>query len=63
MEAICIMMGIKPESKMDGGTGKRINDYWAPSQKLLSDMKFIENLKNYDKNNIPDETMAKIRNK
>lgn len=63
MEAICIMMGFKPESKMDAGTGKRVNDYWPPSQKLLGDMKFIDNLKKYDKNNIPDATMTTIRNK
>ncbi|KAF4522383.1 hypothetical protein B566_EDAN012965 [Ephemera danica] len=63
MEAICIMLGAKPESKMDSGTGKRVNDFWTPSQKLLGDMKFIENLKTYDKNNISDDTMAKIRNK
>lgn len=36
-------------------------DYWAPSMKMLSDMKFLDNLKTFDKDNIPIATMKKIR--
>ena len=38
-----------------------IEDYWGPSQKLLGDMRFLESLKNYDKDNIQPDIMKKIR--
>ncbi len=64
MEAVCIMRGIKPERKPDpGGSGKMIEDYWVASQKILGDMKFLDALKTYDKDNIPPATMKKIREK
>ena len=62
MEAVCIMKGIKPERKPDpSGSGKMIEDFWGPSQKLLGDMKFLDSLKTYDKDNIPVPNMKKIR--
>ena len=64
MEAICIMKGIKPERKPEaGGSGKMIEDYWQPSQKLLGDLKFLESLKAYDKDKIPANIMKIIRYK
>ncbi|XP_075900184.1 dynein axonemal heavy chain 3 [Nelusetta ayraudi] len=64
MESICIMKGIKPERKPDpGGSGKMIEDYWGPSKKLLSDLKFLDGLKSYDKDNIPAASIKKIRDK
>ncbi|MGH0135647.1 UNVERIFIED_CONTAM: hypothetical protein FKN15_057952 [Acipenser sinensis] len=64
MESICIMKGIKPERKPDpGGSGKMIEDFWGPSKKLLSDMKFLDNLKAFDKDNIPAANIKKIREK
>ncbi|XP_033109939.1 dynein heavy chain 3, axonemal-like isoform X2 [Anneissia japonica] len=62
MESICIMKGIKPERKPDpSGSGKMIEDYWGPSQKVLSDMKFLESLKLYNKDAIPPAIIKKIR--
>ncbi|KAK0140700.1 Dynein heavy chain 3, axonemal [Merluccius polli] len=64
MESICIMKGIKPERKPDpGGSGKMVEDFWGPSKKLLGDMKFLDNLKAYDKDNIPAASIKKIRDK
>jgi dynein heavy chain len=64
MEAVCIMKNIKPERKPDpSGSGKMIEDYWAPSQKVLSDFKFLDSLKAYDKDNIPPAIIKKIREK
>ncbi|XP_060776842.1 dynein axonemal heavy chain 3 [Neoarius graeffei] len=64
MESICVMKGIKPERKPDpGGSGKKIEDYWGPSKKLLGDMKFLESLKAFDKDNIPAANIKKIREK
>ncbi|KAL7390222.1 hypothetical protein ABVT39_017308 [Epinephelus coioides] len=64
MESICIMKGIKPERKPDpSGSGKMIEDFWGPSKKLLGDLKFLESLKAYDKDNIPAPHIKKIRDK
>ncbi|XP_020624937.1 dynein heavy chain 12, axonemal-like [Orbicella faveolata] len=62
MSAVCVMRDIKPEKINDpAGTGKKILDYWGPSKKLLGDMNFLNNLKEYDKDNIPVHIMSKIR--
>ncbi|XP_077172642.1 dynein axonemal heavy chain 3 [Paroedura picta] len=62
MESICVMKGIKPERKPDpSGSGKMIEDYWGSSKRLLGDLKFLEGLKTYDKENIPPAVMKRIR--
>ncbi|XP_068561369.1 dynein axonemal heavy chain 12 [Cebidichthys violaceus] len=62
MSAVCVMKEIKPDKIADpAGTGKRVLDYWGPSKKLLSDMNFLRDLKEYDKDNIPSSVMQKIR--
>lgn len=38
-----------------------IEDFWGPSKKLLGDMKFLDNLKSYDIDNIPAASIKKIR--
>ena len=54
MSAICVMKDIKPDKINDpSGSGKKIPDYWAPSQKLLGDMNFLNSLKEFDRDNIP----------
>ncbi|KAI8904079.1 dynein heavy chain and region D6 of dynein motor-domain-containing protein [Gorgonomyces haynaldii] len=64
MEAICIMKGIKPARIKDpGGSGKMVDDYWGPSQKLLGDSHFLQSLKSYDKDNIDPNIIAVIRKK
>ena len=64
MEAVCIMKGVKPERKPDpSGSGKMVEDFWGPSQKILGDMRFLDSLKSYDKDNIPANIMKTIRSK
>ena len=64
MEAICIMKDVKPVKIPDpAGSGKKIEDYWGPSKILLSDMKFLDSLKAYDKDNINPAVMKQIRSK
>ena len=36
----------------------QILDYWGPSKKLLGDMNFLKDLKDYDKDNIPVRLVA-----
>lgn len=38
-----------------------IEDYWGVSRKILGDLKFLESLKTYDKDNIPSVIMKRIR--
>ncbi|XP_028848515.1 dynein heavy chain 12, axonemal isoform X2 [Denticeps clupeoides] len=62
MEAVCVMKDIKPEKINDpAGTGQKILDYWGPSKKLLGDMNFLRDLKEYKKDDIPATIMSKIR--
>ncbi|NXL48091.1 DYH7 protein, partial [Podilymbus podiceps] len=62
MAAVCVMKHIKPEKTANpSGTGGKILDYWAPSKKLLGDMNFLKDLKEYDKDNISAAVMQKIR--
>ena len=50
MEAVCILKNAKPDRVPDpSGTGKMVLDYWGPSKRLLGDMKFLDNLKAFDK--------------
>ena len=60
IEALCIMMGIQP--KMVGSVGAKSADYWTVAkQKLLSDPQLFVKLQTYDKDNIPSETIDKVR--
>lgn len=53
LEAVCILKGIKPDRIPDpSGSGKMIEDYWGPSKRLLADMKFLDGLINFEKDNI-----------
>uniref|UniRef100_A0A8C4XVJ4 Dynein axonemal heavy chain 3 n=1 Tax=Falco tinnunculus TaxID=100819 RepID=A0A8C4XVJ4_FALTI len=61
MESICVMKGTKPEKKPDPSGSKMVEDYWGPSRKILGDLKFLESLKTYDKDNIPPAIVKRIR--
>ena len=41
MEAVCVLMGMKPE--------------WGEAKKLLNDMNFLDTLQQYDKDNIEEK--------
>jgi dynein heavy chain len=62
IEAICIMKGIKPK-KIDGDKpGKKVDDYWEPGRALLADpQKFLDSLLAFDKDNIAEATIQKIK--
>lgn len=63
LEAVCVMKGIKPDRKPDPGSGRMIEDFWGPSVKMLADLKFLENLKSYNKDSIPVPIMKRIRDR
>nr|XP_039250666.1 dynein heavy chain 3, axonemal-like [Styela clava] len=60
MEAICVLKGIKPDHKTDG-MGRAYDDYWPAARKMLGDMKLLDSLREFDKDNIPTPVMKKIR--
>lgn len=62
MEAVCVLLDIKPAKVPDpSGSGQKIEDYWEPSKKALGDPNFVNNLKSYDKDNIPPRLIESIR--
>ncbi len=63
VEAVCVMRGVAPERKPDPETGVPMDDYWAPAQKMMGDIRFLDALRAYDKDNIPGDTMKRIRQK
>ncbi|KAM4730848.1 dynein axonemal heavy chain 7 [Anableps anableps] len=64
MEAICILKGIKPDRIPDpAGSLKKVEDYWGPAKKLLGDIRFLQSLHEYNKDNIPPNLIAVIRQK
>ncbi|CAE8619847.1 unnamed protein product [Polarella glacialis] len=62
-EAVCVMFQLKPAKKNDPNTpGKKIDDYWETSQKevLVDPKKLLDQLFNFDKDNIPDKVIQAI---
>lgn len=51
---------IKPE-RVQQPDGTVAEDYWRTALRMLSDAKFLDSLLNFDKDNIPESVMAKIR--
>lgn len=41
--------------------GSKMEDYWGPAQQMLADNNFLASLKTYDKDNMPEALMVKIR--
>ena len=63
MSAVCQMMGIKADRIKDPNDAtKKMQDYWGPAKKdLLGDPKFLQRLKDYDKDNIPESVIKILR--
>ncbi|XP_019696725.1 dynein heavy chain 7, axonemal [Harpegnathos saltator] len=61
MAAVCVMLNVPPVKKEDPATGVKILDYWTPSKRILGDIKFLDSLKLYDKDNIPDSIIQEIK--
>ncbi|XP_063226606.1 dynein axonemal heavy chain 3 [Bacillus rossius redtenbacheri] len=61
LEAVCVMLAIKPDRRPDPGGRGYVDDYWGPSLRMLADLKFLENLRTLNKDNIAPQIMKKIR--
>ncbi|XP_011505820.1 PREDICTED: dynein heavy chain 7, axonemal [Ceratosolen solmsi marchali] len=60
MEAICILKDVKPD-RVQGELGRMVDDYWKPSLRVLGDIKFLDSLLSFNKDNIPERIITKIR--
>ena len=61
METVCIMKGVKP-TKVAAPDGRgKVDDYWEPAKKMMNDTQFLNTLFDYDKDNIPDAVVEKVR--
>ena len=59
---VCMFFGIKPEKMKDeANPGKKIDNWWPPSQKMLQDVQMIPKLINYDKENISQKLIDDIQ--
>ena len=62
MEAVCVLKGLKAD-KIKDAQGNPVEDWWGPSKRLMGDLKFLDGLRNFDKDNIPVKIMKVIREK
>ncbi|XP_036230121.2 dynein axonemal heavy chain 7 isoform X1 [Bactrocera oleae] len=60
MEAVCILKDVKPDKVPNPSGLGTIEDYWGASKRVLSDIKFLDSLINFDKDNIPPHVMQKL---
>eukprot|EP01047_Picozoa_sp_COSAG01_P001177 COSAG01_NODE_25_length_37050_cov_211.559119_13_plen_3716_part_00 len=64
MSAICTMKGVKPKMVDDPEKmGKKKPDFWDPAKTILGDPKFLQSLKDFDKDNVDAKIMKTIREK
>ncbi|GIL64289.1 hypothetical protein Vafri_18269 [Volvox africanus] len=62
LEAVCVLLDVKPTLLPDPNMpGRKIVDWWDASKRLLMDLQFIQRLKDYDRDNIPQRVIDKIR--
>lgn len=61
MEGICIMKDVKPEKVPNQNGVGLVEDYWPASKKVLTDMKFLDSLLHFDKDNIPSRVIQKVQ--
>ena len=64
IHAVCVMFGVKPIKKNDpNNPGKKIDDFWEAGKKelLVNAAEFIQQLKDFDKDHIPDRVINNIK--
>lgn len=60
MEAVCILKDLKPDRVQAPSGMGMVEDYWGPAKKLLGDIKFMDGLLNYERDDIPPRVMQKL---
>lgn len=60
MEAVCIIKDLKPDKTTAPSGIGTVEDYWGPSKKILGDMKFLDGLLKFEKDDIPNSCIKKL---
>ncbi|CAD7946598.1 unnamed protein product [Amoebophrya sp. A25] len=62
-QALCIMFDVAPMKIKDpAGGNKKVDDFWEPGKKkLYGDTNLLKRMIEYDKDNIPEATIAKVK--
>lgn len=60
MEAVCILKDVKPDRIPNPSGVGQIDDYWGASKRVLGDIKFLDSLLNFDRDNIQPRIMQKL---
>ena len=58
---VCVLLGHDCVRAMNPATGKKEDDWEAPTKKLLSEMSFLKQLQTYDKDNMDAKRVEKIQ--
>ena len=61
MTAVCILMNVKPGVIKDPNSGKKMKDYWVKAKVILGDSRLLQNLVNYDKENMNDDMIDEVK--
>ena len=61
LTAVCVLKQLKPARVKDAATGRMEDDYWPVALKMISEMTFLQSLKNFDKDSIPAPVMKKLQ--
>ena len=61
LSAVCVLMGVAPEGKMDPNTQKKIYDYWPSAVRMMNKDTFLKDLVEYDKENIEEARIKKLQ--
>jgi dynein heavy chain, axonemal len=61
LSAVCVLLGLKPEAKMNPETQKKELDFWPVAIKMMNGSTFLKDLQEYDKDNIEDDRIKKLQ--
>jgi len=59
-QCVCILQGKTAVRVMDNATGKKEDDWIAPTKQLLNEAGLLKSLQNYDKDNMDPKKVEKI---
>ena len=61
-EALCLLFGIEPDTKMNEKTSKQESDWWAPCVKLMANpTELLQKIADYDKDNLSATVAAEVK--
>lgn len=59
-QGVCVLLNHDPVKQMNNETGKKEENWIIPTKKVLADIGFLKQLKEYDKDNMDPKKIEKI---